>query len=178
MKQIKILSVACLCTFLFISCDKRDKTEDLQGQNVVLQSSSNSNEPVKPGETNCIDPITGNIKIKSTAQPAGTAMADVKLLSKTVKVYPSGGYILVYELTRTSSGIVVEYKKVHTSCGNPAAAALLPATSTPILNGLNAGIHNIEIRINGQVNKGSLTVHPALDSATLQMQSTNGIIIE
>jgi hypothetical protein len=177
MKKNKLLGFLCFCAFLLSSCSKADEIDESQNQNLTLQSTSNSTELVRQGEVNCVDAITSNIKIKATAQAAGS-LANVQLGSKTEKLYPSGGYILVYELTRTPSLIVVDYKKVHTSCGNPSASALLPATSAPTINGLTAGNHNIEVRINGQVNKGSLMVHPSLTSVSLQMQTTNGIVIE
>jgi hypothetical protein len=127
-----------------------------------------------------VEAISGDIQLKAmndTSQSTSTSTA-VVIKSATVKMYPSGGYILVYELTRTTSKIVLNYKQVHTSCGNPATTALSPATSSPVITNLAPGSYNIEIIANGVVNKGTLNVPVSPGSPTLLMQTSNGIIVQ
>jgi hypothetical protein len=177
---MKSLSLFTLCFFwslLIVSCTKEDNTSD-EGSATVVQSATNINDLVKPGEPNCTEAIKENVKLKASVDASqSTASAIVvKIDAKTEKLYPSGGYILVYDLIRTTSTVRIDYKQVNTACGNPAAAALLPATSALRITNLTVGSYPVEIRVGSNVNKGTLQVSSG--SASLQMQTTSGIVIE
>ncbi|HEX8332216.1 MAG TPA: hypothetical protein VF622_06315 [Segetibacter sp.] len=176
MKQIKFFPVAFILSLFFFSCTK----EQPVATNDVIEKANNSEQAVIAGQPNCTEAIKGNLRLKvvvDTDKSTSTSTS-VKINSKTEQLYPSGGYILVYDLTRSSNNIRLEYKQVNTSCGNPAAAAFLPATSAPQLNSLAAGSYPIEIIVKGSVNKGTLNIPASPGSPTLVMQSTNGIVIE
>jgi hypothetical protein len=177
MKHVKVISFCFLLSLMLMACSKKDTPPD--NSQTVIQQATNINEPVKAGETNCSEAISGKIKLKASGESSGSGAAvSVKINSKTEKLYPSGGYILVYELKRTGSSISLNYKQVNTSCGNPAAAAMLPATSAPVIDNLVPGTYPIQIIVNGTANKGVLVVPPAPGSPALQMETTNGIVIE
>jgi hypothetical protein len=178
MKKL-ILSLS-ICSVLFTSCSKEEiEKVEITESTETLQSVTNISELVKPGQPNCIEPISSDIKIKVASNPPGSSTAiDVNLNAKTVKQYPTGGYILVYELNRTNNVITVLYKQVHTSCSNPATQAFASAASTATITQLAAGTYPIEIKVGGHVNKGSLVVPQSLQTPQLLMQTTNGIIIE
>jgi hypothetical protein len=177
MKSLSLLTLCFTGSLLMASCTKEDNNND-ESSAIVVQSATNINDPVKPGEPNCTEPISDRVKLKASvdASQSTTTAAVVKIDAKTEKLYPSGGYILVYDLNRTTSTIRIDYKQVNTACGNPAAAALLPATSTLRITNLAPGSYPVELRVGTTVNKGTLQV--ASGSATLQMQTTNGIVIE
>jgi hypothetical protein len=176
MKQIKNLPIAFIVSLFFFSCTKEQPVVT----NDVIEKANNSEQAVVAGQPNCTEAITSNLRLKVVvdADKSTSTSKSLKINSKTEKLYPSGGYILVYDLTRTSNNIRLEYKQVNTSCGNPAAAAMLPATSSPQLNNLAAGSYPIEIIVNGSVNKGTLNIPSSAGSPTLVMQTTNGIVIE
>jgi hypothetical protein len=176
MKQIKFLPIALILSLVFFSCTKEHPVET----DDVIEVASNSEQAVIAGQPNCSEAISGNIKIKvsvDSTQPTSPSKT-IKVRSRTEKVYNSGGFILVYDLSRTTNKISLEYKHVNTPCGNPATGALSPATSSPLINNLASGSYPIEIKVNGVVNKGVLNVPGSTGSATLVMQTTNGIVIE
>jgi len=177
MKSLSLFTFCFACSLWVVSCTKEDNTRD-EGSATVVQSATNINDLVKPGEPNCTEAIIDRVKLKASvdaSQSTATAIV-VKVDSRTEKLYPSGGYILVYDLNRTTSTIRIDYKQVNTACGNPAASALLPATSSLRITNLTAGSYPVEIRVGSNVNKGTLQVSSG--SASLQMQTTNGIVIE
>ena len=175
MRPLKHFGLSFILLLFLVACTKENPTE-----NNLIESASNSEEPVKPGQPNCAEAITSNIRLNLVVDSSKltSTSTSVKFFSKTEKLYPSGGYILVFDLTRTGSNIKLEYKQVHTACGNPAAAALLPATSSPAINNLTVGSYPIEIIVNSSINKGVLNIPASPGSPTLVMQTTNGIIIE
>lgn len=177
MKLFKHLFFGLLLTLSLVACKKNNPSDNNDTE--VIAAATNFNEPVKQGEANCTESITGNIRLKAvTDTPQNTNnTVNIKINSKTEKLYPSGGYILVYELTRTASLIKIEYKQVHTACGNPGAAAFLPATSAPRITNLAPGSYPIEIKTGSQVNKGVLQITGS-GSPTLTMQTSNGIVVE
>ncbi len=176
MKQSKLYLLYFIFSFLLIACTK----DEVIDENVVKESLSNIEEAVQIGQPNCTEAISGKLRLKLSVDSTATSSnsTTVKINSKTEKLYPSGGYILVFNLTRTSSNIRLDYKQVNTSCGNPAAAAFLPATSAPRLSNLATGSYPIEISVNGVINKGVVTVPPSPGAPSLQMQTTNGIVVE
>jgi hypothetical protein len=175
MKQIKIFPLTFIFSLLFFSCSKQPVVTD-----EVIEKANNSEQVVIAGQPNCTEAINGNLRLKVVVDAANSTSTSttVKINSKTERLYPSGGYILVYDLTRTTNNIRLEYKQVNTACGNPAAAAMLPATSSPQLNNLSAGNYIIEIVVKGIVNRGTLNVPGSSGTPTLVMQTTNGIVIE
>jgi hypothetical protein len=176
MKKIQFFPVAFVLSLFFFSCTKEQPavTDD------VIETASNSEQAVIAGQPNCTEAITGNLRLKLVVDAAKSTSTStsVKINSKTEKLYPNAGYILVYDLNRTGSNIKLEYKQVNTTCGNPAAAVLAPATSSPQVNNLAAGSYPIEITVKGSVNKGVLNVPASSGTPTLVMQTTNGIVIE
>jgi hypothetical protein len=175
MKKVSLIPLCLVFATLMFSCSKDNPVND-----PVIESATNAAELVKPGEPNCTESITSNVRIKVVVDSATSTSSSVsvKLRSRTEKLYPSGGYILVYDLARTSSVIKLEYKQVNTACGNPAAAAFLPATSAPKISNLSVGSYPIEIKINGVVNVGTLNIPASPGAPTLTMVTTNGLVIE
>jgi len=176
MKQVKPYLLYFILSFLLVACTKDEVTDE----NAVKESISNIEQAVQIGQPNCTEAISGKLRLKLSVDSTATSSnsTTVKINSKTEKLYPSGGYILVFNLSRTSSNIRLEYKQVNTSCGNPAAAALLPATSSQRISNLATGSYPIEISVNGVINKGVVIVPLSPEVPSLQMQTTNGIVVE
>jgi len=176
MKQVKHYLLYFILSLLLIACTK----DEVIDENVVKESLSNIEEAVQIGQPNCTEAISGKLRLKLSVDSTATSSnsTTVKINSKTEKLYPSGGYILVFDLTRTSLNIKLDYKQVNTACGNPATGALTPATSSPRISNLAAGSYAIEISVNGVINKGILIVPPSPGAPSLQLQTTNGIVVE
>jgi hypothetical protein len=177
MKPIKYFKLCFFLSVLFVSCTK--DTEQSSNNNMI-ESASNAEQAVIAGQPNCTVGITGNLRLKVVvdSSKSTSTSTSVKINSRTETLYPSGGYILVYDLNRSNSNIKLEYKQVNTSCGNPAAAAFLPATSSPQVTNLAVGSYPVEIIVKGAVNKGVLNIPASPGSPTLVMQTSTNIIIE
>ena len=175
MKSINFYPICFVLSLFFFSCTKEQPVSS-----DVVEKVSNSQQAVVDGQPNCTEAISGKIRLKVAVDATGSSSTSttVKINSKTEKLYPSGGYILVFELTRTSNNIILEYKQVNTSCGNPATAALSHTTSAPKISNLTPGSYPIEIIVNGSVNIGVLNVPASPGTPTLVIQTTNGIVIE
>jgi hypothetical protein len=177
MKKVKLTYFSFILMVFLFSCSKEKDSTDNSLE--VLQSSSNRDVQVIAGTPNCTETISGKVKLKVAADASqdNSPSKSVNISSRTEKLYPSGGYILVFELLRTNNKISIEYKQVNTACGNPATGALSPATSTPQINNLSTGSYPIEIKVNGIIHPGLLNV-PSSGIPILVMQTTNEIIIE
>ncbi len=164
--------------FVLMSCKKEALKTDPPNEQ-ILQAATNVYEQVSAGQADCSEAIMGKVRLKvaldSTQSSSGAFTLNIN--SRTEKLYNSGGYILVYDLARISSIINLEYVKVNAACGNPAAAALLPAMSQPKISNLTPGSYPISIKVNGLNNTGVLNVS-STGTPSLVMASSNGIIVE
>ncbi len=96
MKRIKHYLVYFILSMLFIGCSKNNGTDEAAG----IEIATNIDQAVQTGQPNCIEAISGKIRLKLSVDSSATSAhsTTVKINAKTDKLYPSGGYILVFDI--------------------------------------------------------------------------------